>query len=48
MKNIKDSVELKEKHRRVAIRKGFPNRQYFCTGACQEIVGWRDKLPNEY
>lgn len=33
---------------KVAIRKGCPNQQCFCTGACQEIIGWRDKLPNEY
>ncbi len=33
---------------KVAIRKGCPNQQCFCTGACQEIIGWRDKLPNEH
>ena len=33
---------------KVAIRKGCPNQQCFCTGKCQEIIGWRDKLPNEY
>lgn len=30
---------------KVAIRKGCQN---FCTGVYQEIIGWRDKLPNEY
>jgi len=25
------------------IRKGCPNKQCFCTGACQEIVGWRER-----
>jgi len=33
---------------KVAIRKVCPNQQCFCTGACQEIIGWRDKLPNEH
>ncbi len=33
---------------KVAIRKGCPNQQCFCTGDCQEIIGWRDKLPNEH
>jgi len=33
---------------KVAIRKGCPNQQCFCTGKCQEIIGWRDKLPNEH
>ncbi|NRA92621.1 MAG: hypothetical protein HRU26_08035 [Psychroserpens sp.] len=33
---------------KVAIRKGCRNQQCFCTGACQEIIGWRDKLPNEH
>ena len=33
---------------KVAIRRGCLNQQCFCTGACQEIVGWRDKLPNEH
>jgi len=35
-------------NRKVAIRKGCPNQQCFCTGKCQEIIGWRDKLPNEH
>jgi hypothetical protein len=33
---------------KVAIRKGCQNQQCFCTGACQEIIGWRDKLQNEH
>jgi hypothetical protein len=32
---------------KVAIKKGCKNQQCFCTGACQEIIGWRDKLANE-
>jgi hypothetical protein len=27
------------------IRKGCNNDQCFCTGACQEIIGWKDKNP---
>ncbi len=33
---------------KVAIRKGCLNQQCFCTGACQEIIEWRDKLPSEH
>lgn len=40
--------EVHEKMKtQVPIRKGCRNGQCFCTGACQEIVGWRDKTPDE-
>ena len=34
---------------KVPIYKGCPNKnnQCFCTGVCKEIIGYRDKLPNE-
>lgn len=31
----------------VPIRKGCANASCFCTGDCQEIVGWREKVPGE-
>lgn len=34
--------------KKVPIYRGCPNQECFCTGACREIVGFRDKLPNEY
>jgi hypothetical protein len=35
--------------RKVPIKRGCPNKGgCFCTGACKEIIGYRDKLPNEY
>jgi hypothetical protein len=33
---------------KVPIKRGCPNNQCFCTGKCNEIIGWRDKLPNEF
>ena len=47
---LENSLEKKKKQTngKVAIRKGCPNQQCFCTGSCQEIIGWRDKLPNEH
>ena len=41
-KMVKEQYDTK-----VPIKKGCPNAQCFCTGACQEIVGWRDKTPEE-
>ena len=32
---------------KVPIKRGCQNKQCFCTGKCNEIIGWRDKLPNE-
>lgn len=33
---------------KVPVRKGCRNKGgCFCTGACQEIIGYRDKLPGE-
>jgi hypothetical protein len=37
--------------RKVPIKRGCPAAQQggcFCTGKCKEIIGFRDKLPNEY
>lgn len=34
--------------RKVPIYRGCPNQECFCTGACKEIIRYRDKLPNEY
>jgi len=40
--------KIKEKTtNEVPIRKGCPNHQCFCTGACQEIIGWREKTEEE-
>jgi len=33
---------------KVPINRGCANMQCFCTGECNEIIGWRDKLPNEF
>ena len=40
-------ASLYVKSRKVPVRKGCKNKQCFCTGDCNEIVGFRDKLPNE-
>jgi hypothetical protein len=47
-KAVKD--HFKKMDRKVPIKKGChaaANGGCFCTGACQEIIGYRDKLPNE-
>ena len=33
---------------KVPIKRGCPNKQCFCTGKCQEVIGWLNKLPNEF
>ena len=35
---------------KVPIKRGCPNKggQCFCPGTCNEIIGYRDKLPGEY
>ncbi len=33
---------------KVPIKRGCSNKECFCTGKCNEIIGWRDKLPNEF
>ena len=33
---------------KVPIKRGCPNKECFCTGKCNEIIGWRYKLPNEF
>lgn len=39
---VKKLIETK-----APIKRGCPNGQCFCTGKCQEIIGWRDKTPLE-
>lgn len=50
-KEIQDTIKKLEeqKNRKVPIYKGCPNSpgQCFCTGVCQEIIGYRDKIPGE-
>ena len=45
-RDVRDAFEMLCKTK-VPIRKGCRNKQCFCTGACDEIIGYRDKLPNE-
>lgn len=48
-KEVMDRL-LEQTKNRVPIRKGCPNAGVsgcFCTGRCQEIIGWRDKYPDE-
>lgn len=33
---------------KVPIKRGCPNKECYCTGKCNEIIGYRDKLPNEF
>lgn len=35
------------KERRVPIKRGCPNKQCFCTGRCNEVIGYRDRIPGE-
>lgn len=35
------------KERRVPIKRGCPNKECFCTGRCNEVIGYRDKIPGE-
>lgn len=30
------------------ILKGCPNKTCFCTGACQEIIGWKKKPKHDF
>lgn len=38
---------LKDSKEQIPIKKGCKNPQCYCTGECQEVIGYRDKLPNE-
>lgn len=42
---MKSTIDQYDKQ--VPIRRGCPNGQCFCTGKCQEIVGWREKTMEE-
>ena len=42
---LKENME--DINSKVPIRRGCPNSSCFCTGACREIIGWRDRLPEE-
>ncbi len=33
---------------KVPIKRGCHNEECFCTGKCNEIIGYRDRLPNEF
>lgn len=40
----KQAEEINDKYfNKVPIYKGCGNTQCFCSGACREIVGWREK-----
>ena len=42
-------IEVRDKFKnQEPIRRGCVNAQCFCSGACQEIVGWRDKQPDNF
>lgn len=41
-------TEFVKNSRKVPVKRGCPNKQCFCTGKCEEIVGYRDKLPWEF
>ena len=45
--NFKTNI-FENLRKKVPIYRGCPNQECFCTGSCREIVGYRDKLPNEY
>lgn len=36
------------KTNKVPIYRGCPNKECFCSGACREIIGWRDKIFGEF
>lgn len=38
---------VNENRNKVPVYRGCPNTQCFCTGKCREIVGYRDRLPEE-
>ena len=40
--NIYDKNKTK-----VPIKRGCRNEVCYCTGQCNEIIGWRDKIPGE-
>lgn len=44
--SLKDFI-FQQRDNKVPVYKGCPNQQCFCTGACREIIGYRDKLPGE-
>jgi hypothetical protein len=32
---------------KVPVKRGCKAVECFCNGSCKEIIGWRDRLPNE-
>ena len=44
------SMRLGNVNTKIPIKRGCPNKggQCFCPGTCNEIIGYRDKLPGEY
>lgn len=39
--------QVQERISKVLVLRGCPNKQCFCTGRCEEVIGYRDKLPHE-
>ena len=37
----------RSKTNKVPVKRGCKNKVCFCSGKCNDIVGWRDKLPGE-
>jgi len=48
MENYKSKNFIEKQDRKVAVKAPCPNQGSlcFCTGACQEIIGWVDKPVN--
>lgn len=44
------SVKFGNINTQIPIKRGCPNKggQCFCPGTCNEIIGYRDRLPGEY
>lgn len=49
-RNILASRSPQEVSNKVPIKRGCPVRNggCLCSGICQEIIGWRDKVPGEF
>lgn len=45
--NRKKAIESFIKENKIPIYRGCSNESCFCTGACREIIGYRDKIPGE-
>lgn len=49
-RDLLQSGIVEEFSKKVPIKRGCPVRNggCFCTGVCQEVIGWRDKVPGEF